>query len=115
MLRDAKKRIYDAVQACQSIAAFIAGRTMESLSSDLMLRSALERQFEILGEALKHAEVLEPTLTNQVPDLRRIIGMRNRLIHGYDQVDYALLWATATEKVEPVRRALQKLLDDNPG
>ena len=56
-----------------------------------MLRSAVERQFEIIGEALNQAEIEQPDLTMLIPDLRRIVGLRNRIIHGYDSVDDQLL------------------------
>ncbi len=59
---------------------------------NLMLRSAVERQFEIIGEALNHAEIEQPELATLIPDLRRIVGLRNRIIHGYDSVDDQLLW-----------------------
>ncbi len=69
----------------------MAGRTFAEYADDLMLRSAVERQFEIIGEALNHAEIEQPELTTSILDLRRIVGLRNRVIHGYDSVDDQLL------------------------
>jgi uncharacterized protein with HEPN domain len=57
-----------------------------------MRQAALERKFEILGEALNRAEQSDPELADHLPELRRIIGMRNRIIHGYDAVDEEILW-----------------------
>jgi uncharacterized protein with HEPN domain len=52
MARDSKAYLWDARAAADAIAAFVAGRTFEHYKSDLLLRSAVERQFEIVGEAL---------------------------------------------------------------
>lgn len=76
-----KKRLLDALNACHAIQSFVAGRTFADYEKNLMLRSAVERQFEIIGEALNLAETLSPELSERIPDLRRIVGMRNRIIH----------------------------------
>jgi uncharacterized protein with HEPN domain len=54
-----------------------------------MLRSAVERQFEIIGEALSQLAKIDPAVAARIPDLRRIVGFRNVLIHGYDRMDAA--------------------------
>jgi uncharacterized protein with HEPN domain len=69
-----------------------------------MLRSAVERQFEIIGEALSQAEVDDPDVTDLLPELRRIVGMRNRIIHGYDSVDGELLWQTIQRNILPLTK-----------
>jgi uncharacterized protein with HEPN domain len=89
---EAKKRLLDAINACQAIAQFTAGLDFNAYDRDLLLRSAVERQFEIVGEALRQAEEIDPTLIEQIPDIRRIIGLRNRIIHGYDTVDSQIVW-----------------------
>jgi uncharacterized protein with HEPN domain len=82
-----KKRLLDALNACHAIQSFIANRTFAEYEQNQMLRSAVERQFEIIGEALNQAEIDNSELSTLIPDVRRIIGMRNRIIHGYDSVD----------------------------
>ena len=94
-----KKRLLDAFSACQAIESFVAGYTFTDYEQNLMLRSAVERQFEIIGEALHQAEVDEPEVVELLPELRRIVGMRNRIIHGYDSVDDELLWQTIHHNV----------------
>lgn len=64
------------------IAQFTQGRTFDQYGADPMLRSAVERQFEIIGEALRLAEAADPTVAEIIPDLRKIVGMRNRIIHA---------------------------------
>lgn len=92
MNREARKRLYDALQAGRMIAQFTDGRTFEDYESDAMLRAAVERKFEIIGEALKLAEVADASVVESIPDLRKIVGMRNRIIHGYDAVDNETIW-----------------------
>jgi uncharacterized protein with HEPN domain len=75
-----------------------------------MLRSAVERQYEIIGEALNHAELEQPDLATVIPDLRRIVGLRNRIIHGYDSVDDQLLWQTVQTHVPSLAQQLEQLL-----
>lgn len=62
-----------------------------------MLRSAVERQFEIIGEALNQLSKVDAQLAMLIPDLGRIVAFRNILIHGYATVDDALVWQALTE------------------
>jgi uncharacterized protein with HEPN domain len=60
-----------------------------------MLRAAVERQFEIIGEALNQLSNETPHLAARVPNLRRAVAMRNVLIHAYRRVDNGAVWETA--------------------
>lgn len=97
MNKEVNKRLRDALAACYAIQSFIAGQTLSSYVTNLMVRSAVERQFEIVGEALHRAEITDETVVDVVPDLRRIVGLRNRIIHGYDQVDHGIVWAIVSD------------------
>ena len=105
-----KKRLLDAFTACQAIEKFVADRPFADYEQNLMLRSAVERQFEIIGEALHQAEVDDPEVTDLLPELRRIVGMRNRIIHGYDSVDDELLWQTIQHNIPPLSKHLELIL-----
>lgn len=87
-----KQRLYDAIEACRAIQSFTNGITHENYNDSLLLRSGVERQFEILGEALSKVELLNAGLSQSIPDIRRIVGLRNRIIHGYDSVDAEIIW-----------------------
>jgi len=84
--------LLDALGACRAICAFTDGRTFDQYKQDLLLRSAVERQFEILGEAFGRIDGLDATFREQLPEMAAIIGMRNRIIHGYDAVDDSIVW-----------------------
>jgi uncharacterized protein with HEPN domain len=82
-----KKRLLDALEACEAIQKFTEGRSFQEYERNLMLRSAVERQLEIVGEALGQAADEEKTLEEDIPVIPRIVSLRNRVIHGYDSVD----------------------------
>ncbi len=108
-----KKRLLDALNACRAIQSFVANRTFAEYERNQMLRSAIERQFEIIGESLSQAETDNPELPTLIPDVRRIVGMRNRIIHGYDSVDDELLWQTIQTHVPPLAQRLAQLLESD--
>jgi uncharacterized protein with HEPN domain len=75
-----------------------------------MLRSAVERQFEIVGEALNQLSKTDPATARKVPDLRRIVAFRNILVHGYATVDDALVWQLLNDKLPELVRVLRELM-----
>ncbi|MDZ4790818.1 MAG: DUF86 domain-containing protein [Hyphomicrobiales bacterium] len=79
----------------EAIQRFSAGKSFDDYSGDLMLRSAVERQFEIIGEALKRLTELDADLAARISERRTIIGFRNFIAHGYDVVDDSIVWGCA--------------------
>lgn len=75
------------------------------------MRSAVERQFEIVGEALGRAAREAPELNEAMPEIPRIVGLRNRLIHGYDSVDDQIIWDIVQTKIPALREKLKIALD----
>ena len=88
----------------------IPGVDYNAFLRDEMRQAALERKFEILGEALNRAEQSDPELADRLPELRRIIGMRNRIIHGYDAVDEEILWDAVQFKIPLLSAQVSVLL-----
>ncbi len=87
------------------------GRTRDDLDSDRLLNLALVRLLEIVGEAAGRIPSEQRDLWPSVP-WRNVIGLRNRLVHGYDQVNFDILWAIVTNDLPPLIEELQKILDD---
>ena len=112
MTNEAKKRLLDAVNACEAIAEFVAGKDFTVYENDRLLRSAVERQFEIIGEALNKAGAVDPSLPVRIPEFHRITGLRNRLIHGYDNVDDEILWDVVQSKLAPLKAHVEGALRD---
>lgn len=110
MRLEAKKYLYDIQQAASRVADFTSGKRLEDYRSDAMLRAAVERQFEIIGEALAQLARLDENLVAQISEHRRIIDFRNILIHGYAIVDDRLVWDVVQTKVPALIREVEKLL-----
>ena len=110
MTPEARKLLEDMRDAAGDIAAFTAGKSLQAYLSDRMLRRAVERSFEIVGEALSRLSKLDPSLAARVSDHRKIISFRNVLIHGYGQVDDELTWAIIDTHLPVLRRELDALL-----
>ena len=104
------KRIWDAVEACKRIQQFTQEMDYSQFAESALVRSAVERQLEIIGEALNKAVGAEASLAYSVPEIPRIVGLRNRLIHGYDAVDDQLVWDIASAKIPVLKTALESLL-----
>ena len=110
MRLEARKYLFDMQQAAELIARFIERRTLEDYAADPMLRSAVERQFEILGEALGKLKKSDPEIAGKIADYRRIIAFRNVLIHGYDAILDEVVWGIVETQLPVVRQTLSELL-----
>jgi uncharacterized protein with HEPN domain len=110
MRPESRKYIWDALQAADRIARFTDGRSLETYQTDELLRSAVERQFEIIGEALSQFRSVDPDAAAGIPELARIVAFRNILIHGYASVDDRLVWGVVEGKLPSLRSVLDDLL-----
>lgn len=82
--------------------------TLSSYAKNLKTKSAVERQLAIIGEAVRHLQRLDPGLP--LEDAKDIVGMRNRLIHSYDNVDDKLVWQVVRLDLAPLKSvALDRL------
>jgi uncharacterized protein with HEPN domain len=102
-------------------AAFIlqasGAKTIQEYQSDPLLRAAIERHFEIIGEAMNRLARHDPEVASRIGDYSRIISFRNVLIHGYDLIDHAQVWKVVLEQVpillSQVESILQGIEDKN--
>ncbi|GDY29098.1 HepT-like ribonuclease domain-containing protein [Gandjariella thermophila] len=111
MQPDPRKYLWDALHSVELAQEFSRGKSFADYESDAMLRAAIERQFEIIGEALNHLSKVAPQIASQIPELPRIVAFRNILIHGYATVDDALVWQVLSDKLPDLRCVLSRLLD----
>ena len=105
------KLLFDALTAMTAARAFVQGRSFEEYAQSLLLRSAVERQLEILGEACGRLANSDSSLFDHVPQARLAIGLRNRIIHGYDAIDDETVYLTVMQDLEPMAAQLQSWLD----
>ncbi|MFA6566671.1 MAG: HepT-like ribonuclease domain-containing protein [Victivallales bacterium] len=105
------KYLYDIHEASGLIEQFVAGKILEEYSADPLLRSGVERQFEIIGEALNQALRVDPDLAQSITDPGLIIAFRNRLIHGYASIADEVVWGVIEKKLPVLHREVEMLLD----
>ena len=109
MLPEDRIRIQHMIDACGSVGRFIEGRQQADLDSDEKLCFALIRAIEIIGEAAGKVSEETRRLSPEIP-WREAVGIRNRLIHAYFDVDTGILWKTATEAVPELLLQLEQLV-----
>jgi len=73
-----------------------------------MLRRAIEREFEIIGEALNRIDKLEPSI--KISSKKQIISVRNRVIHGYDKIDNEIIWGIIVRHLPALKIEIESLL-----
>jgi uncharacterized protein with HEPN domain len=110
----AARYLWDVRTAAQNIAEFISGHGFDDYIADKMLRAAVERQFEIIGEALAALRRTSPDIAAIIPELSRIVAFRNVLIHAYSAVDDGLVWKIIENNLPPLRTQIELLLKDAP-
>ncbi|MGI8403250.1 MAG: HepT-like ribonuclease domain-containing protein [Thermomicrobiales bacterium] len=114
MKPETAKRLLDARNACLEIVQYVAGKNREEFLADRGLQLIVQALFSIVGEARNQVRKLDHTLERRVPEIHSIVGMRNRIAHVYDDIDYGLLWLVASTQVEGLASALDELLRDAP-
>ena len=115
MDHDPRAYLWNARESADAIAEFVRGLTFDGYVANVMLRSAVERQFEIIGEALRKLEKAAPDLAERLPERSQAIAFRNILIHGYDSIDHFIVWRTIHESLPAPRARLAYLLDQTGG
>lgn len=110
MHRDPRAFLWDVQQAAEAIASFTTDLDFEAYLASNLVRSAVERQFEIIGEALNQLSKHDPALADQVPNIGEIVAFRNILIHNYARIDHGKVWETAQEKLRELHGVVSGLL-----
>jgi len=109
MDNEIKKYLYDIKESIESIENYLGKKRVFSVyMADKMLRRAIEREFEIIGEAMKRIDKIEPQI--KISSKRQIISMRNRVIHGYDKIDNEIIWGTIVRHLPNLKKEVNKLM-----
>lgn len=104
------KYLYDVIQALDAIDEICAGASYEQYAISITLRSAVERQFEIAGEALSQLGKLDSQTFARIPDAAQVVSFRNFLIHQYAQINTRLVWGVMQNDLPRLREAVKSLL-----
>jgi uncharacterized protein with HEPN domain len=112
MTTESKKRLHDIRLAAEAVCRFMERRTISDFKHDEVLQSAVERKLGIIGEAFVHLREEDSVIAERFPDLRKIVGMRNRLVHGYDQLDLDVVWDATANHVPRLLAQVKSILDE---
>ena len=102
--------LFDIQHAALGVQSFVDNRTIDDLHGDLMLRSAIERQFEIMGEAMARLRNESPETCEKISEYPGVIKFRNVLIHGYDTINNDITWKIIQEKLPILLREVSDLM-----
>lgn len=80
------------------------------IHADAKTKSAVERQFEIIGEALNRIKAIDPSILASIDNWREIIGFRNVIAHGYDVVEDEVVWQSIVSDIPVLKNQLKKVL-----
>lgn len=108
-------RLTDCIESVDAISGYVADSSRSDFLTTRMLRSAIERELEIIAIALERAAVLNDTVPDQVSAYRKILGMRNRIAHEYQQIDYEIVWDVVQYELVDLRIELESLLQEIEG
>lgn len=108
---DVRKNLVDIIQAAEEIEIFVRGMDFKAYQISLVTQRAVERDFEIIGEALNRIRTIDEELLEKISEYHRIIGFRNILIHGYDVVDEIIVWKAVENHLPRLIKEIQKILD----
>ena len=108
------KLLEDIRDAGEFILARAAALTLEQFESNRVVRQAVERNFEIIGEAMVRLRDRDPSAAGRLGNPREIIAFRNVLVHGYDAIDYAVVWDVIRFKLPELVNSVQRLLAESP-
>jgi uncharacterized protein with HEPN domain len=93
MPRDIRAYLADIIDACTAISAAVTNLNLSEYLSNRLVRSSVEREFIIIGEAIVALSKASPDTFDAITRARRIVDFRNQLTHEYPTVDDALVWA----------------------
>ena len=110
MQPEARERLEHVVKAAESIQRFTSGKSFHDYQADELLRSAVERQFTIVGEALREAARVDPDIETQITRFRRIVDFRNILVHGYSKVYNEGIWLIVQDHLPRLLAEVRALL-----
>lgn len=108
-----EKFLTDVLNAILEVESFFEGqpKLFENFQKDTLRQRAVERNVEIMGEAINRILKLDPTF--QLPNAKAIINTRNRVIHGYDSVTTEFLWSLIIRHIPELKKDVVNLLGNN--
>jgi len=110
MKNEIKKFLYDIKESIDSIEKYLGDkRDFKIYQENKMLRRAIEREFEIIGEAMNRIVKIDDSI--DISAKKQIINMRNRVIHGYDRIDDVIIWGTIVRHLPILKEEINRHLN----
>jgi len=106
-----RKCLFDVSLASEDIENFTKGMKFPDYLENKMAQKAVEREFEIIGEALNRVKKMNTEILEDITEYHRIIGFRNVLAHGYDIVDEKLVWDAVRKHLPVLLKEIKKILN----
>jgi uncharacterized protein with HEPN domain len=111
MPRDQRAYLVDIIESCDAIATAVRGLEFEDYDTNRLIRSSVEREFIIIGEAIAALHRVASSTFDSITRARRIVDFRNQLTHEYATVDNAFVWAIIQHDVTLLRQESMSLLE----
>ena len=115
MQPETPKLLEDVRDACTFILDNTSGKTVDDFKADRLLYQAVERNFEIIGEAINRLIKTDPKTAAKINRYPQIIAFRNILIHGYDLIDREIVWQINLKNVPSLNSEVEVLLREAEG
>lgn len=112
MQRDPRAYLWDVADAAQAIQSFTHGLDAPAYRASSLVQAAVERKFEIIGEALNQLSKSHPALASRIPDVAQTVAFRNQLIHGYAKVNADTVWSVVQSSLPVLLAITQALLTE---
>ncbi len=103
------KHLFDIKEAALAILQFVNNKSFEDYEQDELLRSGIERKFEIIGEALNRIKKEDAAILDNIRDYRNMVSFRNILAHGYDAIDNRIVWGIIEENLSNLLEDIERL------
>ncbi len=115
MTNETNRRLHDALLVCQAIGRSTAGLNFAAFLDDEDVRDAVVYRLIVLGEALNRLARIDPETAARIPDLRRIVATRNRVVHAYHDVDDEIVWDIVDKELPRLAAVIAAILaEDEP-
>jgi len=112
MPRDIRKICFDILQAVEELEEFTLDKSLANYQKDRMLKMAVERELEIIGEALKRMKSGFEDVFVRIRDGRKIIDFRNILAHGYDAISDEVVWSIIENNLSILKKEMQDIFTE---
>lgn len=115
MRRNPQKFMFDMLDSCRFLMELTKNEHVDKYKKDRVFRGAIERELQIIGEAMLQLQTISPVTAAGFTEHERIIGFRHVLVHGYHQLDPDVVWSVIRDKLPILRTELEGMLPSESG